>query len=354
MEPKPSSRKLFSIIIVTWRRFSYLKKCLEEISFQLKGRDDGEILILINGEDKETENSLKNFPSLRVFKNSSLTPGEARNILITKASGTYVFCLDDDASPSEGYFNKVFEFIHRHPEVDVFGGPEIIFKDASLFEQTVGMALSSPMATYVTRWRHREKKEKSIEKGDESRLILCNLWFRREIFQTFSFDSRFFRNEENVLLWQLQKAGKIIKYLPYLFVYHRKKKNIPLLMKAVLGSGKYRMKSFLLFPGSSSFVYMIPMCFVFYLVSLFFVDSILYRIPLVLYAFLSLFFSIHTTWRWGKVLHFPYVFFTQILINIGYGMAFWPELFSPGNWQRYFVREEGKKGSVLSCQYNKY
>lgn len=351
-----NSRILFTVIIVTHGRWNDLKRCLKEIFFQWRGREDAEILILLNGKDEETERHLNDYPSLKIFKTSFLSPAEARNILIRKARGSYLCCLDDDAVPAEHYFFKACDFIRRHPGVDVFGGPETVCHDASFFEKTVGMALSSPMATAVTRWRHRQESGGLARRGDETRLILCNLWFKREIFhkEGFGFDGRFFRNEENVLLWQLHTAGKIIESLPFLLVYHRKKKNISLLMKAVFRSARNRLKSFFLFPASLSFIYFLPMCFVFYLVSLLIVPPVFYRIPLVLYVLLSLFFSMREAWRRERFFYFPSVFFIQISMNMGYGIAFWVELFSLGNRQRPFVREERKKEAVLSCQYNEY
>ena len=326
-----AGRIKFSVILVTYRRCDYLKACLREIFAQLKMRNDWEILLVVNGEDRETVSLLKEmYPHIRSFQIPAVSPAQARNILIKKAMGEYLCFLDDDSMPGENYFNIALEFISDNPKVDVFGGPETVFPDASSFEETVGMALLSPMATATTRLRHAKKNRCLAVKGNEAKLILCNLWCKRDVFASEGvlFDKRFFRNEENILLWQLQRSGKSIKYIPFFYVFHRKKKNLRAFVSAIIMSGRSRLKGFFLYPKSLDLVYFIPMIFVFYVAGLPLMQEPILWVPLVAYAILLVFFTTRITLQKKRSAFFLQVLVMQIVINVSYGLAFWVELFS--------------------------
>ncbi|MCY4523166.1 MAG: glycosyltransferase [Halobacteriovoraceae bacterium] len=320
----------FTVILVTYRRWHFLKTCLREIFFQLKTRNDWEILVIVNGEDHKTSLGLKSeFSQVNVLHTPTVSPAQARNILIKKARGEYLCFLDDDSMPGKNYFKMALDFISSAPRVDVFGGPDTVFPDASWFEKVVGMTLLSPMATATTCLRHSIKKQYIVKEGNEEKLILCNLWIKKNIFHKdgYLFDKRFFRNEENILLWHLQKAGKIIKYLPFFYVYHRRKKNLFSVGLAVIGSGRNRLKGFFLYPGSLGLVYFIPMLFVLYLNILPWMDSSVFLWPIVIYIVLLIFFAGKITLQHGRPVFFPHVVFMQFVININYGWAFWMEFF---------------------------
>ena len=346
---KKIDRIKFSIILVTFRRCNQLEICLDEIFSQLSGRNDWEVLLVVNGEDEKTWSWIKGYHSpVRVFQIKSVTPAQARNTLIEKALGKYLCFLDDDSMPGENYFKTALEFILVHPEVDVFGGPDTVFPDASVFEQTVGMALLSPMATAVTRLRHTKRDCRLVMEGNEAKLILCNLWSKRSIFSEdgLVFDKRFFRNEENILLWQLQDFGKNIKYLPFLYVYHRKKKTLGIFIKAIVQSGKSRLKGFFFYPRSLDLMYFIPMIFVLYVMLLPFVRELMLWIPFMAYLVLLVFFTIKITMQQKGLRFFLRVFVMQMVINISYGAAFWVELFNQlhrllHKWGLKFYKKRG-------------
>ena len=320
----------FSIILVTYKRCDLIKICLREISLQLNNRDDWEILLVVNGNDQKTVSHLQKYPWINAFQISATSPAQARNILIKEAKGEYLCFLDDDAMPCKDYFKTAVEFISNYCEVDVFGGPDTVFPDASFFERTVGMAILSPLATATTRLRHKKKDHGLILTGNETKLILCNLWCKRNIFtqEGYLFDKRFFRNEENILLWQLEKAGKDIKYLPFLYVFHRKKRDLKSFISAVVRSGRNRLKGCFLYPKSFNFIYFIPMIFVLYIFGLPLTKGLIPWSLLMAYFVLLIFFTARITVKHKKRLLFLPVFMMQIVINMSYGLAFYIELSS--------------------------
>ena len=169
-----------------------------------------------------------------------------------------------------------------------------------------------------------------ILKGNEAKLILCNLWCKRSIFSEngYLFDKRFFRNEENILLWQLEKNHKDIKYLPYLYVFHRKKKDLKDFIWAVVKSGRSRLTGFFLYPKSFNFIYIIPMIFVLYILGLPLMKGFIKWPPLITYFILLLFFTTRVVIRYKRPVFFLPVLIMQVVINVSYGLAFWIELYS--------------------------
>ena len=136
----------FSIILVTFKRCDLVLTCLKEIFLQLKNRDDWEILLVVNGDDQKTLSALQEkYPRIIPYKTPAISPAEARNFLIKKAKGEYLCFLDDDTMPCENYFKTALEFIADHNKVDVFGGPDTVFPNASFFENTVGFI--SPLSS---------------------------------------------------------------------------------------------------------------------------------------------------------------------------------------------------------------
>ena len=152
------------------------------------------------------------------------TAASARNYALSKASpGEWILFLDDDVQLPPDYFSKAMETLKQH-EPDVLGGPDICAPDATAFQRAYAFCQGHPLVTGHTHQRHRQS-DGGVKTADERNLTLCNLWIKREIFeQGLRFPENYPRNEENVLLHQLQKAGKKILYAPDLAITHYKKK----------------------------------------------------------------------------------------------------------------------------------
>ena len=176
-----------------------------------------EIILIINGRDQETEDfvsSLEGKMHLKVLQCSMGTPAFARNRAIEKAKGEWILFLDDDIELPSNYFHKAFQGLERiGAKGDVLGGPDLLGNQATPLQTAYSFCQAHPFITAHTRYRHFSRQSDAPFLADESKLILCNLWVRREIFeQGFHFPEGYQRNEENVFLHQLLKAGKNLFY----------------------------------------------------------------------------------------------------------------------------------------------
>ena len=324
-EPKISDQPVFvapliSIVVVTRNRPIELKRCLQSLNNAARTNLPFEIILINNGGDPSGLNDLS---TIKLLHCADRTPAEARNIGSKSAQGEFLFFIDDDAAVPPHYFDLFQGTLKAHPDFDILGGPDQTFKDSKLFERSVGYALLSPLATAHTRYRYGGQLEEKIITAGEAKFILCNLWFRRKLFseEHFQFDERFFRNEENILLFQLR--NKKAYYNPRLFVYHQRKTGLVSLGRAIFKSGLFRAKGSLIFPGSAGIKFFVPTAFDFYLSGLCYAPWGPAWWPLLIYFFLNLClaFKIALSNRDGAAI--PMVMFYQFFITLFYGIGFW-------------------------------
>lgn len=308
-----NSIPLISIIIVTYQRLKNLSVCLESLQDQ-QGVFSYEVVVVLNGKDESSEYFLESQQYKTIVLNKRETPAFARNIARHFTQGTWLLFLDDDVQLPANYFLKAQELLNQNKiDVDVLGGPDQTPLTANEFERALGLALSSPLTTAHTFKRHQS--EGPNQKGNENTFILCHLWIKRKVFEKVRFDERFFRNEENVLLNNLKESSML--YSPQLFVYHERKAIFNKLFLAVFSSGRHRIKSFFLYPKSFKPLFLIPLIFLFYVLSLSFLKAHYTLFPLALFMTASLYFSFK---RGGFNLG-PIVLSYQLFINTSYALG---------------------------------
>ncbi|MBY0415045.1 MAG: glycosyltransferase [Bdellovibrionales bacterium] len=247
----------FSVIVVTFNRKNELEACLASLMAQ-KISVPYETIVIYNGETSYLEKMKNAYPHTGISIPAS-TPAFARNVGLTKASGEYIFFLDDDCVLPADYFSKI-DFSENW---DILGGPDRTPPGSTKQEKLIGLVLSSPFCMGPTFRRHSSTLNYVDKIADETELILCNLWIRREIFsrERHRFEETLFRNEENFLLKELKLQGKKIFYNPDLFVYHLRKGSLEKLSKSIMKSGECRTQNYFKLPLRSELIYFLPLIF---------------------------------------------------------------------------------------------
>ncbi len=306
----------YTLIIVTHKRLSLLQGCLESLQNQISAQ--AQIIVVLNGDDQQTYEYLTNKENIEFISIENTTPAKARNIALTKAKGNWIGFLDDDIKLPITYM-ATLENILSQRDCDVIGGPDATFPDASLWEESIGLALTSPLSTSKTRYRHNNKL-KVVSNVDESSLILCNLWIKRNVLDDNPFPENFWRNEENVMLHYLSLKQLKMIWSADLFVYHKRKDNFSSLYKAVSSSGENRVRSFIFQPSSLDLRFFVPSIFVLYLLLL--PALIFLSTKFVIFIALYLTINLITSLYYGKSLWLR-VMLIQVVINISYGLGTW-------------------------------
>lgn len=248
----------FSIVIVTYNRKKDLEKCLAAIKRQSCAYPY-EVIVVFNGELSYLEKTKTSHPTAKIFYTPSVLPSAARNFGISKCQGEYILFLDDDCILPPGYF----QHLKFDGSWDIMGGPDQTPEDANEFQQTLGQVLASPFCMGKTYLRHSNNSKSGIINSDESKLILCNLWFNAKIFTAEGnrFDSELYRNEESFLLKKLKLEGKILKYNPSLFVYRNRRNGYGPLATSFTKRGESRVLNFMKLPTASESIYFMPLVF---------------------------------------------------------------------------------------------
>lgn len=159
------------------------------------------------------------FPDAQVLSLSGLHLGAARNELVARSSGALVLFLDDDTSVPSGLLHSLARLAAEHPNVGVFGGPNVTPPGRPAFEQVQGAVLASAVGAGPVRRRYGAR---SPRLADERSFTLCNLAIRRSCWRPFSVDM--VGGEENDLLTRLHEQGVAMWSDPALSVDHARRK----------------------------------------------------------------------------------------------------------------------------------
>jgi GT2 family glycosyltransferase len=261
-----------TVVLLTHNRLDQVKLCVNSILNQENHEFNIEIHCLLNGKDSKTLSYIKQLSkSVKSFKyiylENSILVGEARNKIIKESKSQYLCFIDDDVEIPQNYFNKAQQVILNNKDIDVFGGPDQAKSDGNDFQKILSLVMQSFFAMGPTRLRHTNIHKN--ERGSEVNLILCNLWMKKELFNSgFKFPGNYIRNEENILLAKLDKANKKLLYISEMIVFHERKQSISKLIRVTYLSGKFRTIGFFDEPKTFNFWFLIPQMFLLLLILL--------------------------------------------------------------------------------------
>lgn len=193
-------------------------------------------------------------------------PSKNRNKSIEKAKGDYIVFLDDDAFINEDYLNKVDEFLEKHLEIDVVGGPQLTPQDDNIFAKISGYGLSSRFGAWKLANRYDSKKENLDV--DETALTSANLVCKKEVVEKVKFDENLFPGEDPKFISDVKKQGFRVAYTPKFILYHKRRPNYKLFVKQMFNYGKVRPKKESFLETLKKPFFLIPSLFFVYLILL--------------------------------------------------------------------------------------
>lgn len=331
----------FSIIIVTYNRHKELLSCLDSIT-RCSVEMPFEVIVVFNGDRTYMEKFSTLYKNFSINYIHKTTPSNARNYGALKASGEYLFFLDDDCILPANYFSN----LDFGSEWDVLGGPDQTPPIASSLQSVIGEALSSPLCMGPTFKRHTIKGGYSKNTSEKS-LILCNLWFKASLFKSegFRFNPELFRNEENFLLKELHAQNKILHYNPTLFVYHQRKENLEKLGSAVIKSGECRVQNLAMMPVKKELFYFLPLAWLIALLwTLFHPQSFILNYFLLYTALIALYYGV--TYRSFSLRFVLLHYYILTTYSIGLIKGLWKFnglLYSNLRLNRSFIKESRSK-----------
>lgn len=197
------SRPLLSVVIPTYNRLAFLKKCLESFAAQTFPFDSFEVLVVDDCSPDGTREFLENqsFPfSLRSFFLPRGGAAKARNRGIQEARGEVIVFTDDDCLPAPEFLQQ-HRRIHAEQNDRIGRGPIVIIREP------------------------QELNRQKINISHWSANFFCtsNASIRREnLLRIGNFDESFKRWEDAELGYRLWKAGVKNHFDFQAVVYHWK------------------------------------------------------------------------------------------------------------------------------------
>jgi hypothetical protein len=218
-----------------------------------------------------------------VFVAEGCWPSRQRNTAALQAQGDLLYFLDDDSQVSPQSFNRAAAH-YATPSVAAVGGPSLTPPDDSAWQQSFGLALASLFGGGGVRNRYRQTGGPRATGDNE--LILCNLSFRKELFQEMGgLDERLYPNEENELMERIGKRGFRLVHDPELAVLRSQRPTFRAFVRQLFGYGRGRAEQTLI-TGTISPLSMVPLLFVLYLCLLLLASKPVYSLPLLCYVLL--------------------------------------------------------------------
>jgi len=225
---------IISIIIANYNARDLLKDCLEsiyknppQVSFEIYVIDDA-------SKDGSYDMVGGNFPQVHLFRNEkNLNYAESNNRMIEKASGKYLYLLNNDTLMLPGALDKMVEFLEKNPRVGAVGS-KLLNEDGSI--QSSVKTLPNLMSglfgarSFINKWfpNNRFTRRELLHRSQDMSqpytagyVSSASIMIRREVIeQVGSLDPRMNYHVDADHCARICKAGWEIYYLPEAVVIH--------------------------------------------------------------------------------------------------------------------------------------
>lgn len=120
-----------SVIVCTYNRSSWLRRCLGSLEPQCADCGVVEVLIVDNNSSDDTRKMAEEYtsrlPHFKYIYEKAQGLSHARNRGYREARGKYVAYLDDDAKAHADWVSSILRFFEAVPEASGVGGPYLAF-----------------------------------------------------------------------------------------------------------------------------------------------------------------------------------------------------------------------------------
>ncbi|PTX14337.1 glycosyl transferase family 2 [Pontibacter mucosus] len=109
-----------SFVILTWNRYKFLEKCLQELLNNIEDLASCEVIVMDNGSTDATDIVLKKYTEnahVRIIRSETNQGLNAYKKLFKAANGEYVVIVDDDVLAFPRGLDKIFmDYMHVFPD----------------------------------------------------------------------------------------------------------------------------------------------------------------------------------------------------------------------------------------------
>lgn len=316
-----------SVICPIYNEEKYIGQFLESILQQDFPKDDLEIL-LVDGMSKDKTREIiseyaQKFPCLKLVDNPQQTVPYAMNNGIKSAQGDIIIRLDAHAEYPSNYFSVLVKKLEELEGADNVGGVCITLPcNGTPVAIAIAECLSNKFGMGNSYFRVGAKEVMSVDTVPFG----C---FRKSLFDKIGlYDTDMIRNQDDELNGRIINNGGKIYLIPSIVTKYYARDKISKVRKMFYQYGLYKPLVNKKLGTPATIRQFFPLLFVVGLIvggvlsCLSWVIAAMYVLVLLIYLFLSFYFtmkSIKKTKKWGLLLYQPLLYFT---VHVSYGWGY--------------------------------
>lgn len=190
---------------------------------------------------------------LTVLYQEYIKVSPARNAAAAVAKGDFLIFLDSDCIIPPDYLNVVADYLERHPDVALYGGPDLAERGFTPLQKAINFSMTSFLTTGGIRGGGR-RIGTYLPRG-------FNMGVRRAVFEEVGGYSDFVCAEDIELSIRIMKAGYRSVYIPQAGVYHKRRTTLVKFFRQVYRFGAARLLLHERHPGTLAVTHVFPLVF---------------------------------------------------------------------------------------------
>jgi GT2 family glycosyltransferase len=309
----------FSLVVPVYNRPEELR----ELLFSLQGQtfdEPYEVVVVEDGSTRDASTVVEAFRStleLTYWKKENTGPGDSRNFGMRKARGNYFVLVDSDCILPPEYFSRLKKALEED-YADCVGGPDRDHPSFTSLQKAISFSMTSPLTTGGIRGGKRPNRDFQPRS--------FNMGLSQAAFQASGGFGDIHPGEDPDLSLRLKTLGFSSRYLPEVFVFHKRRTDFSAFFRQVYRFGLARPILNRWHPQSARPVYWLPLIFLLGLLLALGLpvvwDSNLAYLPMALYLIYLTTLAISAVSRTGK---FDVGLLTILAVLVqftGYGLGF--------------------------------
>ena len=225
---------MISLIIPVYNRAREIKEFLGSLITQIDR--EFEVVIVDDGSSDNLKDVIEEFRSLlniQYLFQENQGPASARNLGMSQSKGNWYVFIDSDCTLPEEYLSNLKSHIKKD-DFDAFGGPDTYKEEFPDFLKAIDYCMTSFIGTGGARGTTGKKISKYYPRS-------FNMGIRKEIFENISGMCGLRHGQDLEYSNRIYKAGYRVKFLPDVYVYHRRRISIYKFFKQIFNWGVARI-----------------------------------------------------------------------------------------------------------------
>lgn len=211
---------MISIIIPTFNKVEYTKKCLEALKKNTPGADLADVIVIDDDSTDDTQDFLRSLSLISIiFNKENLGFSRANNIAAKKAKGDILVFLNNDTEVQKGWIEAIVDVFEKENNVGAVG-VKLLFPNQTI--QHAGLAFyPDKVARHI--YYQLDKDSSFVNKLRECQAVTaaCVAIPKKVFFEVGGFDEAYINGLEDVdLCLKIKEKGYRIFYQPKSVVVH--------------------------------------------------------------------------------------------------------------------------------------